>query len=154
MSRLPSAQPPTPTSTSLLTSTTTMRSQLLRLRRAFSTAAPTPLINVHTVPAPHTGKIKLLTLNRPTAKNAISRALLKELSDHVSAIHSGKDKETRVLVIGSEVDGVFCAGADLKVSFYPLPSTLLIIELIVVGTCRVYKSRHRAIPIYSPGNTP
>ncbi|KAL7273499.1 hypothetical protein RUND412_003637 [Rhizina undulata] len=80
--------------------------------RAYSTQSP--LIHVQSIPAPHVGSIKVLTLNRPTAKNAISLALLAELRSYVEEIHSGKDMDTRALVIGSEVDGVFCAGADLK----------------------------------------
>ncbi|KAH0609622.1 uncharacterized protein H6S33_013108 [Morchella sextelata] len=88
---------------------------LLR-RRPYSTTTTTapPLITSTSIPAPHTGTIKLLKLNRPKAKNAISRALLAELAEHVNAIGSGADRDTRVLIIGSAVEGVFCAGADLK----------------------------------------
>lgn len=95
---------------------------LLRLRlaaqRTYSTAPTPPLINIRSVPAPHTGRITILTLNRPAAKNAISRALLSELRTHIQAVHAETDGQTRALIIGSAIDGVFCAGADLKV---PLP---------------------------------
>jgi methylglutaconyl-CoA hydratase len=41
--------------------------------------------------------------------------LLSELRREIELIKSEGDKlETRVLVIGSSVPGVFCAGADLK----------------------------------------
>lgn len=88
------------------------------------------LINITDVPAPHTGHIRVLTLNSPHNKNAISQQLLKELGNEIlrrsdevefeTWCFEGKrpgaamGKGTRAIVIGSEVDGVFCAGADLK----------------------------------------
>lgn len=94
-------------------------------------AAKTPsLINITTIPAPHTGYIRVLTLNSPRNKNAISKQLLQELSDEILQRHyeagyemkcfertqqrAAMGKGTRAIIIGSEVDGVFCAGADLK----------------------------------------
>ncbi|KAL1918311.1 uncharacterized protein VTP21DRAFT_2971 [Calcarisporiella thermophila] len=58
------------------------------------------------------GGIAVLTMNRPAAKNAISRQFLGEFRDIVSRIRF--DGDVRVLVLRSLVDGVFCAGADLK----------------------------------------
>ncbi|ESL06398.1 enoyl-CoA hydratase/isomerase family protein [Trypanosoma rangeli SC58] len=60
--------------------------------------------------ADHVG---VLALNRPFRKNAIGQTLLRELrecirmcSDPANAIHC--------LVVESKVDGIFCAGSDLK----------------------------------------
>ncbi|KAH7085456.1 ClpP/crotonase-like domain-containing protein [Paraphoma chrysanthemicola] len=81
---------------------------------AYSTAQA-PAINVTNVPAPHSGSIRILSLNRPAARNAISRQLLAELSHHVNSIHNEGDKgSTRALILASDVDSSFCAGADLK----------------------------------------
>ncbi|KAL9037572.1 MAG: hypothetical protein Q9214_005644 [Letrouitia sp. 1 TL-2023] len=81
-------------------------------------------------PAPFAGHIRVITLNSPLNKNAISRQLLSRLKNEIGKIEVAIQKEdqawqakvkdaklghgTRVLIIGSEVDGVFCAGADLK----------------------------------------
>ncbi|KAJ1641959.1 hypothetical protein LPJ64_006146 [Coemansia asiatica] len=63
----------------------------------------------------HSGNDKgiiTLTLNRPRAKNALSRSLVGEFRRALEEIRG--DKETRVVVLRSSVPGVFCAGADLK----------------------------------------
>ena len=74
-----------------------------------------PTIVVSTTEAPHIGTIKVVQLNRPKAKNAISKQLLQELGEQIEEIHNerGSDR-TRILVIASAVDDVFCSGADLK----------------------------------------
>ncbi|KAL8921947.1 MAG: hypothetical protein Q9172_003761 [Xanthocarpia lactea] len=88
------------------------------------------LIKVVNLAAPHTGHIRVITLNSPRNKNAISQQLLAELEAELCGIRSETVKEnlvwqnkssgaalgqgTRAIVIGSEVDGAFCAGADLK----------------------------------------
>jgi methylglutaconyl-CoA hydratase len=52
-----------------------------------------------------------MTLNRPQKKNALGKQLLNEFSSHLkNLLHS----DCRVLIIRSAVNGVFCAGADLK----------------------------------------
>lgn len=57
----------------------------------------------------------MLLLNRPKARNAISRDLLDGLARNVKSIAAeGGSGPTRALVIGSNVDSAFCAGADLK----------------------------------------
>lgn len=56
--------------------------------------------------------ITVFGLNRPTAKNSISRNLLKEFEEGINNVRH--DKETRVVILRSLVQGVFCAGADLK----------------------------------------
>nr|WP_295970904.1 enoyl-CoA hydratase [uncultured Bacillus sp.] len=56
--------------------------------------------------------IILITLNRPNAANALSTAMLEELS---SILESCKfDPDVRCVVITGAGNRVFCAGADLK----------------------------------------
>lgn len=82
--------------------------------RTYATAQ-TPAINVTNVPAPHCGSIRILSLNRPAARNAISRQLLAELNHQITSIQDeGDHGSTRALILASEVDSSFCAGADLK----------------------------------------
>lgn len=82
-------------------------------RSAYSTVSP--VIKVTSVPAPHSGSIRILSLNRPSARNAISRQLLSELSREVDSIHDeGETGSTRAVILASEVETSFCAGADLK----------------------------------------
>ncbi|CAM0143040.1 hypothetical protein VKS41_006202 [Umbelopsis sp. WA50703] len=57
--------------------------------------------------------IAVLNLNRPKAKNAISVKLLQEFRDALKEVRFSSDLP-RVLILRSLVDGVFCAGADLK----------------------------------------
>ena len=98
-----------------------------------------PLIRITDLPAPGSGHIRILELNRPEARNAISRALLSSLRDEIDAVHAqydpvtgdevptkswnrrfggiaGEDTKgpTRALILASAVDTSFCAGADLK----------------------------------------
>ena len=94
-----------------------------------------PLIRVTNLPAPNTGHIRVLELNRAPARNAISRSLLASLRAEVDAVGSqygdggeelpvrklfggaaGVDEKgpTRAVVLASAVDNCFCAGADLK----------------------------------------
>lgn len=81
--------------------------------RLYST--PTSTIKVTRVPAPHAGNIRILSLNRPSARNAISKQLLSELRQQVEEIsNEGEDGPTRALILASESDQAFCAGADLK----------------------------------------
>src|SRR5438067_2382728 len=46
-----------------------------------------PVINITSVPAPHSGSIRILSLNRPKSRNAINKQLLKELKDQVEILH-------------------------------------------------------------------
>lgn len=62
--------------------------------------------------SPYDEHISVLTLNRAPAKNAISRALLAEMDQHVSSLLTSST--VRTLLIRSTVPGTFCAGADLK----------------------------------------
>ena len=119
------------------------RSHLLVSRRicchhhhsSTESASAGPLIRVTNLPAASSGHIRVLELNRPTARNAISKALLSSLRAEIADVDSqyGPDGEerppvqrfggaagmdqkgpTRALVIASAVDSCFCAGADLK----------------------------------------
>src|SRR5579862_823914 len=94
-------------------------SSLLSQRvRNSTTVSPASLIKTSIIPAPHAGSIKVLSLNRPSARNAISLQLLAELSKETKALQDeGKHGPTRVMILASESDSCFCAGADLKVLF-------------------------------------
>ncbi|KAJ8261516.1 hypothetical protein COCON_G00172390 [Conger conger] len=56
--------------------------------------------------------IVVFGINRPKAKNAISKNLVKMMSEAVEAV-KGSNK-VRTVIICSLVPGIFCAGADLK----------------------------------------
>jgi methylglutaconyl-CoA hydratase len=56
--------------------------------------------------------ISVISFNRPKAKNALGKQLVQELTENLQTVRF--DKETRVLIIKSEVPGIFCSGADLK----------------------------------------
>lgn len=72
-------------------------------------------LKISSIPAPHAGTITVLSLNRPKARNAISQQLLSELNGVVEGLHKEEGKgSTRALILSSECDNAFCAGADLK----------------------------------------
>lgn len=56
--------------------------------------------------------IALFSMNRPEAKNSISRNLLKLFYEAIDSVRY--DKSVRVIILRSCVPNVFCAGADLK----------------------------------------
>lgn len=110
-----------------------------RLFYSTESSNPGPLVRVTDLPAPHTGHIRILELNRPSARNAISRALLGSLREEIDAVYAQYNAATgdevpqpswsqrfggaagesfkgptRALIIASAVDTSFCAGADLK----------------------------------------
>lgn len=75
----------------------------------------TDTINVQQIPAPGSGYVRVLLLNRPKARNAISKELLNALRFQVDAISAEQGNgPTRALVLASNSDSAFCAGADLK----------------------------------------
>ncbi|RKP25587.1 ClpP/crotonase-like domain-containing protein [Syncephalis pseudoplumigaleata] len=57
--------------------------------------------------------IAVLSLNRPKARNALSRALVDSFRAELQRLRYNTT-DTRVVVLRSLVDNVFCAGADLK----------------------------------------
>jgi methylglutaconyl-CoA hydratase len=95
------------------------RQQLVNITKAaaanYSSGSLSSTIRISSIPAAHTGEITVLTLNRPKARNAISTQLLGELNAVVEQLHAqGDQSTTRALILASESDDAFCAGADLK----------------------------------------
>lgn len=60
----------------------------------------------------HDRHVAVLTLNRPEAANALSKALLDELNEAVNEIN--QNKSIYCTVITGAGEKAFCAGADLK----------------------------------------
>lgn len=56
--------------------------------------------------------VGVLKLNRPEAANAFSRQLLSDLNDVLKDVESNNN--LRAVIITSEGEKAFCAGADLK----------------------------------------
>lgn len=84
-----------------------------RLRR--SSTQVNPPLRILQTPAPHSGHIRILLLNRPEARNALSRQLVSDLGKQIDTINSEEGVgATRALIIASEIDQAFCSGADLK----------------------------------------
>lgn len=83
-------------------------------QRAYASSLGAAL-KISSIPAPHAGTITVLSLDRPKARNAISTQLLSELNGVVEGLHKeGGQGSTRALILASESDDAFCAGADLK----------------------------------------
>ena len=61
----------------------------------------------------HPSGVAAVTLNRPAALNALSRALMAQLSDTIDALQA--DAAVRVLIL-TGAGKAFCAGLDLKES--------------------------------------
>jgi len=84
------------------------------VQKRFLTADPSPIVVQHH-PAPHSGGIRVLLLDRPANRNALSRRLIADLRKHIQHIKDeGGVGGTRALIIASNNDNAFCAGADLK----------------------------------------
>jgi len=58
------------------------------------------------------GHVEVWTIDGEARRNAISRAMLKELGEHVARVSSGR--QVRAVVLTGAGDKAFCAGADLK----------------------------------------
>lgn len=83
--------------------------------RSYSAGSLSSTLKLSNIQAPHSGEIQVVSLNRPKARNAISTQLLGELNRVVEQLHSeGSRSSTRALILASESDDAFCAGADLK----------------------------------------
>lgn len=83
--------------------------------RQYAAAAEASPIRLQNHPAPHSGTIRVLLLDRPEARNALSKQLVTDLRRHVDEIKAeGGTGGTRALIVASNVDKAFCAGADLK----------------------------------------
>ena len=84
-----------------------------RLAACASAAAATPEARLTLQPGGIAGAVAV-TLSRPERKNALGKDLvgtLERLLDDAAALSPA---DARVLVLHSDVPGVFCAGADLK----------------------------------------
>jgi enoyl-CoA hydratase len=57
------------------------------------------------------GSVRILTLNRPEARNALSRDLIR--ATHAALTEADDDESVRVVVL-TGTDPAFCAGVDLK----------------------------------------
>lgn len=57
--------------------------------------------------------VAVVTLNRPAARNAVDPALARGLADAMAWTEA--DETVRAVVLAGSANGVFCAGADLKV---------------------------------------
>lgn len=69
--------------------------------------------------------IAVLSLNRPSAKNAISVRLLDDLQQHLTTLTLHSDVPLRAVILGSLVPNAFCAGADLKERATMTPSQVV-----------------------------
>ena len=69
-------------------------------RCAYSSLPNSPLLQVRSIPAPHTGYITILTLSSPINKNAISRRLLDEFSAEIKAIREQWDFHSKGMRAG------------------------------------------------------
>lgn len=70
-----------------------------------------PELSIERLEGPDAGIVRL-GLDRPAAKNALGRQLLGEFRAALGSL--ARDRGARVLILHSLVEGVFCAGADLK----------------------------------------
>ena len=87
------------------------------ISRAFSATSDVPDLVFEKVSAfpsepENPAQIAVLRMARPSARNALGRQMLAELADALSSIPS--DPSLRAVILTSEVERVFCAGADLK----------------------------------------
>lgn len=65
--------------------------------------------------APHMGQIRVISLNETASMNALSRNMVHELREEIHILRQDAASNfTRVLIIASESDKAFCAGANLK----------------------------------------
>jgi enoyl-CoA hydratase/carnithine racemase len=65
------------------------------------------------------GGVATVTLNRPEARNALNRTLIRELGEALAALDA--DPAARAVVLRGAGDRAFCAGADLKGMFGEAP---------------------------------
>jgi enoyl-CoA hydratase len=59
----------------------------------------------------HTGRVTVVTIDRPDVRNAVDRATAAELADAFRGFDADDDHDVAVL---TGAGGTFCAGADLK----------------------------------------
>lgn len=102
-------------SSPLLRTTPVQSFRITLTRYSYSTSSDNDVIKTQQIPAPGSGSIRVLQLNRPNARNALSKSLLDSLTKQVQSISAeGGTGPTRALILASSTDTAFCAGADLK----------------------------------------
>ncbi|KAI5417604.1 probable enoyl-CoA hydratase 2, mitochondrial [Lathyrus oleraceus] len=115
------------------------------LRTLILESSPSQFVKLHKLSDEDSGIVEV-RLDRPEAKNAIGKEMLRGLSNVFELINQNSD--ANVAMIRSSVPGVFCAGADLKerrtmnqseVKFFvnSFRSTLSFLEEIRVPTIAV-----------------
>ena len=82
------------------------------------------------------GHVRILTLNRPEARNALSKALRDVLTEAVRS--AACDPDIRTIVLTGAGDKAFCAGADLKES-PPPDAPASEISAIVASALELFK---------------
>ncbi|XP_073220161.1 probable enoyl-CoA hydratase 2, mitochondrial [Cicer arietinum] len=108
-------------------------------------SSPSQFVKLHKLDDSDSGIVEV-RLDRPEAKNAIGKEMLRGLSRVFELINQNSD--ANVAMIRSSVPGVFCAGADLKerrtmnqseVQFFvnSLRSTLSFLEAVHIPTIAV-----------------
>jgi enoyl-CoA hydratase len=90
-----------------------------------------------------TQKFAVLTLNRPTAKNAINRALSTQLAQ---ALNVARTDSSVTCVILTGAGGCFCAGVDLKDPFFADP-TLMTRDKLDSPENYLWHLQHMEIPV-------
>lgn len=83
----------------------------LRFSRPLSSSTSESDLNVRLLQDELKG-IAVFGINRPAAKNAISKNLLFMLEDALA--QARHDRNIRAVILKSDAPGIFCAGADLK----------------------------------------
>lgn len=86
--------------------------QRLRINTASFSTKPFQTTDEFSVQYLEEGAVAVFSLNRHSARNAISKSLLTKLQDSLQTVRF--DSNLRALIIRSLVPGTFCAGADLK----------------------------------------
>jgi enoyl-CoA hydratase len=66
-----------------------------------------------------TDGVATVTLNRPEARNALNRTMIRELGEALAALEA--DPAARAIVLAGAGERAFCAGADLKAMFREAP---------------------------------
>lgn len=85
----------------------------------------------------HDGNFRVLKMNDPARRNALSDDLRKALGDALRNAHA--DPAVRAIIL-TGVEGIFCAGGDIKAMGQPVPIALErldvlheVVRLIVMG---------------------
>jgi 2-(1,2-epoxy-1,2-dihydrophenyl)acetyl-CoA isomerase len=79
-------------------------------------SAPAPAVLLETV-----GRTAVVTLNRPEARNSLTKQVVKDLASGIE--DAGKRAEIRCVVLAG-AGGHFCAGADLRRTFVEDPELM------------------------------